>query len=79
MLCTLTHDVVGTISVANQPSCVVESPDAKYLYIADYSGEVTVAAVASIVRWAPKPAADDSETTAEWVMPELPQYEPALA
>jgi len=49
MLCTLTHDVSGTVGVANQPSCVVESPDAKYLYIADYSGAVTVAPVASIV------------------------------
>jgi hypothetical protein len=34
VLCTLTHEVVGTIEVAGQPSCVVESTDAKYLYIA---------------------------------------------
>ncbi len=79
VLCTLTHDVVGTISVANQPSCVVESADAKYLYIADYSGKVTVAAVASIVTLGTETSADDSETAAEWVVPELPQYEPALA
>ena len=68
VLCTLTHDVIGTIAVANQPSCVVESPDAKYLYIADYSGKVTVAPIAS-----------ESEAPAEWVVPELPPCEPALA
>jgi YVTN family beta-propeller protein len=49
VLCTLTHDVVGTLGVANQPSCVLESPNAKYLYLADYSGTLTVAPVASIV------------------------------
>jgi YVTN family beta-propeller protein len=68
VLCTLTHDVVGTIAVATRPSCVVESPDAKYLYIADYSGKVTVAPIAS-----------ESQASAEWVVPELPPCEPALA
>jgi len=82
VLCTLTHDVIGTISAANQPSCVVESADAKYLYIADYSGKVTVATVASIVTLGVETAGspvDESETAAEWVVPELPRYEPALA
>jgi YVTN family beta-propeller protein len=49
VLCTLTNDVVGTLGVANQPSCVLESPNGKYLYLADYSGRLTVAPVASIV------------------------------
>ncbi|MCV7102010.1 YncE family protein [Mycobacterium palustre] len=49
VLCTLTNDVVGTLGVANEPSCVLESPNAKYLYLADYSGRLTVAPVASIV------------------------------
>jgi YVTN family beta-propeller protein len=49
VLCTLTHDVVGTLGVANEPSCVLESPNGKYLYLADYSGKLTVAPVASIV------------------------------
>jgi YVTN family beta-propeller protein len=79
VLCTLTHDVVGTVGVRNQPSCVVESPDAKYLYIADYSGVVTVAPVASIVALGIENTAPVPRTPAEWVMPELPQYEPALA
>ncbi|ORW51823.1 hypothetical protein AWB90_03700 [Mycobacterium paraense] len=79
VLCTLTHDVVGTIGVAGQPSCVVESADAKYLYIADYAGIVTVAPVASIVALGIETPVHESETPTEWVVPELPQWEPALA
>lgn len=79
VLCTLTHDVIGTIGVAHQPSCVVESADAKYLYIADYSGTVTVAAVASIVALGIETSVHESETPTEWVVPELPPCEPALA
>jgi YVTN family beta-propeller protein len=79
VLCTLTHDVVGTVTVANQPSCVVESPDAKYLYIADYAGTVTVLAVASVVALGIESAAPDNQTPTDWVTPELLQYEPALA
>ncbi len=79
VLCTLAHDVVGTIGVANQPSCVVESADAKYLYVADYSGTVTVAPVASIVALGIETSVHDSETVTEWVAPELPRCEPALA
>ena len=29
VLCTLTQDVIGTVRVTKQPSCVVESPDGK--------------------------------------------------
>jgi YVTN family beta-propeller protein len=79
---TLTHDVIGTIAVANQPSCVVESADARYLYVADYSGTVTVAPVASIVALGIETSdasAPDGEPAADWVVPELPQPEPALA
>ncbi len=79
VLCTLTHDVIGTIGVAGQPSCVVESADAKYLYIADYAGIVTVAPVASIVALGIETSVHDRETPTEWVVPELPHCEPALA
>jgi len=79
VLCTLTHDVVGTVTVTNQPSCMVESPDAKYLYIADYSGAVTVAAVASIVALGIESPAPETQIPTDWVTPELLQYEPALA
>ncbi len=78
VLCTLTHDVIGIVGVANQPSCVVEGPDAEYLYIADYSGRVTVASVASIVALGAEPPALESRPSTEWVMPELEPCEPAL-
>lgn len=52
VLCMLTHDVIGAVGIADQPSCVIESLDARRLYIADYSGKVTVA---------PAPAAADLE------------------
>ena len=68
VLSTHTHDVIRFVAVANQPSCVAESPDAKYLYIADYSGGVTVARVAPVV-------ASGAETSAL----ELRQLQPALA
>jgi YVTN family beta-propeller protein len=74
VLSTLTHDSVGTIAVANQPSCVVESVDARYLYVADYSGAVTVAPVASVVA-----LGIEAETAPEWAVPELLPAEPALA
>ena len=78
VLCTLTQDVLGTLRVPAQPSCAVESPDGKRLYIADYSGAVTVATVA----WAGQLAIEDaipcSDVPTAWVMPELMQYEPAL-
>ncbi|OBK53598.1 YncE family protein [Mycobacterium sp. 1081908.1] len=81
VLSTLTHDVVGTIGVAGQPSCVVESADARYLYVADYSGTVTVAPVASVVALGIEVTASchESEPAAEWAVPELLPAEPALA
>jgi YVTN family beta-propeller protein len=75
VLCTLTHDVTGTLRVA-QPSCVVESQDGKNLYIADYSGAVIVAPVASAVVAI---GSDIDSEAAEWAVPELLAYEPALA
>ena len=83
VLSTLTFDVIGTLGVAMQPSCVVESPDGKCLYIADYSGTVTVAPIASTIPSGP-PAIDSaayqSDPSSQWGIPELLlQYEPALA
>jgi len=79
VLCTLTHDVIGSIEVANQPSCVVESLDEKYLYIADHSGDVTVATVDAIVASGATTLELESRSSAGCVLPELRQYEPALA
>ena len=60
---TQTHNVIGTIAVAGQPSCVSESPDGKHLYIADYAGTVSVLTIAA---------------PPEWARPELAQLEPAM-
>ena len=79
VLCTLTQDIIGTVAVTEQPSCVVESPDGKRLYVADYSGAVIVAPVAPTAPLAIEGAAHRSHASAEWVMPELLRYEPALA
>ncbi|HTX97309.1 MAG TPA: YncE family protein [Mycobacterium sp.] len=53
VLCTRTQDVIGDVGVVRHPSCAVESPDGRYLYIADYSGVITVAPVASSTRLLP--------------------------
>ena len=82
VLCTLTQDIIGTIAAMEQPSCVVESPDGKRLYIADYSGAVTVAALTALAPTTPlaiEGAQHRSHASADWLMPQLMQYEPALA
>lgn len=69
VLCTHTFNILGTITVGAQPSCVIESPDGSRLYVADYSGAVTLI---SIPPSKPSPVhrATDDEMT---VMQELPQ------
>ncbi|BBZ71589.1 WD40 repeat domain-containing protein [Mycobacterium paraseoulense] len=47
VVCTRTLDVVGDIGAAKHPSCVVESPDGRYLYVAGHSGVVTVVPIAA--------------------------------
>jgi DNA-binding beta-propeller fold protein YncE len=77
VLCTLTQDVIGTVMV-DQPSCAVESSYGNYLYIADYSGTVTMTPVASTMS-ALEQAALESNRSVDWIMPELLQYEAVLA
>jgi len=84
VLSTLNFDVIGTLGVAMRPSCVVESPDGKCLYIADYSGTVTVAPITSTIPSTKPPAIESaahrSDASPDWGIPELLlQYEPALA
>jgi YVTN family beta-propeller protein len=81
VLSTATRDVIGSIVIGDRPSCVVESPDGKRLYIADYAGTVTVLAIATTT---PAPAdalASDDEPTARhpWVFPDLLLLEPTPA
>src|SRR5262249_30267038 len=76
--CTRTQDVIGTLAVAMQPSCVVESLDGKRLYIADYSGAVMVTEVIPTAPLAIEGASHD--VSAAWLVPEqLTAGEPVLA
>lgn len=65
-----THDVIGTIAVGGQPSCVVESADGNRLYVADYAGGVSVVAITSST-------ASPVVQAAEWALLELLQLAPA--
>ncbi|TAM63878.1 MAG: YncE family protein [Mycobacterium sp.] len=77
VLGTRTQDVVGEVTVSKNPSCVLESPDGSHLYVADYSGVITAARIAS----GPAPhrgGADHGDVPAAgWL--DTPQWEPALA
>lgn len=78
VLCTLTHDVIDSVDVASQPSCVVESPDGRYLYIADYSGAVTVTPVAANAQDRLDQPALESRRSVDLFVPDLLQYDAAL-
>lgn len=77
VLCTMTQDIIGDVTVGSQPSCVAESPDGKYLYVADYSGAVTALSVASPTASLIVPA-NDGTAPLELGTRELPQLQPAL-
>ena len=47
VVCTATHEIIDTVTVVEQPSCIAESADGKQLFIADYDGAVTALTVAS--------------------------------
>jgi YVTN family beta-propeller protein len=81
VLCMLTLDVIGTVETGGQPSCVAESADGKHLYIADYSGAVTVAPMTATAWWDIGEAieSEPSVEAADWDEPELLRYEPVLA
>ena len=78
VLCTKTLDVVGEVVVAEQPSCVLESPDGTHLYIADHSGAVFAAGIAVPARSALDSGATVPDMSFAW-MPEFAHREPALA
>ncbi len=71
---TATQDVLGSITVGDQPSCAVESPDGKRLYIADYAGTVTELEISAA-------AVTDDELTARhaWAFSDLRMLEPTPA
>jgi YVTN family beta-propeller protein len=80
VLCTLTYDVIATLGAGIQPSSVVESPDGDRLYIAGYSGAVSVTPIASATPLAIESAAAETElSTTGWLVPDLMPHEPVLA
>jgi DNA-binding beta-propeller fold protein YncE len=80
VLSTATQDVIGSIAVDGDPSCVIESPEGKRLYIADYAGTVNVLAIAVAAAPADVPTADDEPTAPRpWAVPDLLLLEPTLA
>jgi YVTN family beta-propeller protein len=73
---TATHDVLGSIVTGAQPSCVAENPDGARLYVADYTGAITVLAIAP----ADAPPPDEVPTAPhQWALSNLLGLEPALA
>lgn len=70
VVCPRTHDVVGDITAVQHPSCVVESPDGRYLYVAEYSGVVVAAPIGA------GRGPSEASTTR---LPALPRREPVLA
>jgi hypothetical protein len=76
VLSTHRQEVVGEVKVSHHPSCVVESPDGAHLYVADYSGVVTAARIASPT---PLPLAGERDLSIAGWLPELPEWEPVLA
>ena len=80
VLSTATQDVIGKIAVDGAPSCAIESPDGKRLYIADYAGTVTVLEIAVAAVPAGVQSADDELTAPHpWAVPDLLLLEPTLA
>jgi DNA-binding beta-propeller fold protein YncE len=80
VLSTATQDVIGSIAVGGDPSCAIESPDGKRLYIADYAGTVTVLEIAVAAAPADVSTADDELTAPRpWAVPDLLLLEPTLA
>lgn len=45
VVCTLTYDITGIVELPDGACAAVESPDGNYLYVADYSGSVSVVSV----------------------------------
>jgi YVTN family beta-propeller protein len=85
VLCTATHDIIGSLAVAGQPSCLTESPDGDRLYIADYTGAITVLTIAPTTGSGNAPSPDEVATAPHqwaprrWAPPHLLGLEPTPA
>jgi DNA-binding beta-propeller fold protein YncE len=77
---TATQEVLGSITVGDQPSCAVESPDGKRLYIADYAGTVTELEISAAAAPADALTSDDELTAPHaWAFSDLRMLEPTPA
>lgn len=47
VVCTATHEIVDTVTIVSEPSCLAESADGRKIFIADYDGVVTALTVSS--------------------------------
>ncbi len=79
VLSTANQDVLGSITVGDQPSCAVESPDGERLYIGDYAGTVTVLEIAADAARDALTSDDDWSAPRGWSFSELRTLEPTLA
>ncbi len=80
VLSTATKDVLGSITVGDAPSCVVESPDGERLYIADYAGTVTVLDIAAAsASYGALTTGDEPSAPGGWGSSDLLMLEPTLA
>ena len=77
---TATQDVLGSITVGDRPSCAVESPDGKRLYIADYTGTVTELEISAATGPVEALTSDDELTAPHaWAFSDLMMLEPTPA
>ncbi|MEB4211960.1 YncE family protein [Mycobacterium sp. 94-17] len=72
-------EVAGDITVSQQPSCVVESPDGSHLYVADYLGVVTAARITPAAPAQTHAIASVGDLSLAGWLPELHAWEPVLA
>lgn len=79
VLSTAAQTALGRITVGEQPSCLVESPDGDRLYVADYNGTVTVLEVAVDAPHEVLMSDDDWTAPQEWAFLDLQTLQPTLA
>jgi DNA-binding beta-propeller fold protein YncE len=80
VLSTATQDVLGSITVGDQPSCAIESLDGERLYIADYAGMVTELEIAPAAGAAAALTSDhELSAPGAWTYSDLLMLEPSLA
>jgi YVTN family beta-propeller protein len=75
VLCTLSREVVNTVTVDARPSCVAVDSDGGRLYVADYAGDVSAFSIAATTPL----LYSQFVATDPVVLPELRELQPATA